>query len=97
MLTKEEVMHVADLARIALTEEDIKKFQVELKKLLDDVPETIRAYSALSLAEIDPKDLAFIRGSFGKNNYERSMLIKDKLKMSFRESNKSIYYKSTKF
>ena len=36
-LTKEEVMHVADLARIALTEEDIKKFQVELKKLLDDV------------------------------------------------------------
>lgn len=67
------------------------------KKLLDDVPETIRAYSALSLAEIDPKDLAFIRGSFGKNNYERSMLIKDKLKMSFRESNKSIYYKSTKF
>ena len=36
-LTKEEVMHVADLARIALTEEEIKKFQVELKKLLDDV------------------------------------------------------------
>ena len=67
------------------------------KKLLDDVPETIRAYSALSLAEIDPKDIAFIRGSFGKNNYERSMLVKDKLKMSFRESNKSIYYKSTKF
>ena len=33
-LTKEEVMHVADLARIALTEEEIKKFQVELKKLL---------------------------------------------------------------
>ena len=36
-LTKEEVLHVADLARIALTEEEIKKFQVELKKLLDDV------------------------------------------------------------
>lgn len=36
-LTKEEVLHVADLARISLTEEEIKKYQVELKKLLDDV------------------------------------------------------------
>ena len=36
-LTKEEVLHVADLARISLTEEEISKYQVELKKLLDDV------------------------------------------------------------
>lgn len=36
-LTKEEVLHVADLARISLTEEEVKKYQVELKKLLDDV------------------------------------------------------------
>ena len=36
-LTREEVLHVADLARISLTEEEIKKYQVELKKLLDDV------------------------------------------------------------
>ena len=37
MLTKEEVLHVADLARISLTEEEISKYQVELKKLLNDV------------------------------------------------------------
>ena len=67
------------------------------KKLLDDVPETIRSYSALSLAEIDPKDLALIRDSFAYNNYERSMLLKEKLKMSFKESNKSIYFQSNKF
>ena len=67
------------------------------KKLLDDVPETIRSYSALSLAEIDPKDLALIRDSFANNNYERSMLLKEKLKMSFKESNKSIYFQSNKF
>ena len=36
-LTKEEVLHVAELARIAVTEEEIKKYQVELKKLLNDV------------------------------------------------------------
>ena len=67
------------------------------KKLLDDVPETIRNYSALSLAEIDPNDIAFIRDSFGKSKCERSMLLKDKLKMSFKESNRALYYQSNKF
>ncbi len=36
-LTKEEVLHVADLARIKLTEEEIEKYQVQLKQLLSDV------------------------------------------------------------
>ena len=36
-LTKEEVLHVARLARINLTEEEVEKYQVQLKKLLDDV------------------------------------------------------------
>ena len=36
-LSKEEVLHVADLARIKLSEEEIEKYQAELKKLLDDV------------------------------------------------------------
>ena len=36
-LTKEEVLHVAHLARIKVTEDEIEKYQVDLKKLLDDV------------------------------------------------------------
>ncbi len=36
-LSKEEVLHVAHLARIYLSDDEIKKFQVSLKKLLDDV------------------------------------------------------------
>lgn len=36
-LTKEEVLHVADLARISLSEEEISKYQIQLKKLLNDV------------------------------------------------------------
>ena len=32
-LSREEVLHVANLARIKLTEEEIEKYQVELKKL----------------------------------------------------------------
>lgn len=37
MLTKEEVLHVAHLARISVTDDEIEKYQVDLKKLLDDV------------------------------------------------------------
>lgn len=36
-LTKEEVLHVAHLARIRVTEEEIENYQKELKTLLDDV------------------------------------------------------------
>jgi len=36
-LSKEEVLHVANLARISLTDEEIEKYRVELKELLNDV------------------------------------------------------------
>lgn len=36
-LSREEVEHVARLARIKLSEEEISKYQVELKKLIDDI------------------------------------------------------------
>lgn len=36
-LTKEEVLHVAELARIKVTDEEVEKYRVQLKKLLDDV------------------------------------------------------------
>ena len=37
ILSREEVLHVADLARISLSEEEISKYQIQLKKLLNDV------------------------------------------------------------
>ena len=36
-LSREEVLHVAYLARINLSEKDIEKYRVELKKLMDDI------------------------------------------------------------
>lgn len=36
-LSKEEVLHVAKLARIRLNEEEIEKYQVELKKMIDEI------------------------------------------------------------
>ena len=36
-LTREEIIHDAELARIKLTEEEIEKYRVQLKQLLNDV------------------------------------------------------------
>lgn len=36
-LTKEEVLHVLNLARLRATEEEIDKYQVELKKMIDEI------------------------------------------------------------
>lgn len=35
MLTKEEVQHIAKLARIELTEQEVEKFQKDLSEILD--------------------------------------------------------------
>ncbi len=37
MLTKEEVLHVLDLARLEASDDEITKYQVELKKMLDEI------------------------------------------------------------
>lgn len=36
-LTKEEVLHVAELARLDLTDEEIEKFSYQLKEILDSI------------------------------------------------------------
>ena len=36
-LTKEEVLHVLELARLEANEEEIEKYQVELKKMLNEL------------------------------------------------------------
>lgn len=36
-LTREEVLHVAHLTRIDVTEEDINKYKVQLKQILDEI------------------------------------------------------------
>ena len=36
-LSKEQVLHVANLARINLSESEIEKYRVDLKKLIDEI------------------------------------------------------------
>ena len=49
-LTKEEVLHVAHLARIKVSDEEIEKYQVELKQLLNDIDK-------IKDIEVDEKEL----------------------------------------
>ena len=36
-LTKEEVLHVAELARIKISEEEIEKYQIQLQQIIESV------------------------------------------------------------
>ena len=36
-LTREEVLHVLNLARLKASDEEIEKYQIELKKMIDEI------------------------------------------------------------
>jgi aspartyl-tRNA(Asn)/glutamyl-tRNA(Gln) amidotransferase subunit C len=50
MLSREQVLHVAKLARLELTDEELERMAAELSKVLDHM-ETI---SELDLADVEP-------------------------------------------
>jgi aspartyl-tRNA(Asn)/glutamyl-tRNA(Gln) amidotransferase subunit C len=49
-ITKDEVLHVARLARLALTDEEVARFQEQLSAIL----EAVGKVSALDLANVEP-------------------------------------------
>ena len=50
MLSREEVLHIARLARLALTDDDVEKFRVQLS----DILEHFEALKRLDTADIQP-------------------------------------------
>ena len=44
-LTREEVEHVAKLARIRISDSEMEKYQIELKKILDEVEKIMERVS----------------------------------------------------
>ena len=50
MISKEEVKHIAKLARLGLTEKEIEKYQKELSSILDYVEKL----KEVDISEIDP-------------------------------------------
>lgn len=67
-LTKEEVLHVSDLAKINITDEELKSYQVGLKQILDEVNR---------INEIDVDGDILISPSDNKNIYRDDIGIKD--------------------
>ena len=49
-ITRDEVLHVARLARLALTEDEISKFQEQLSAIL----EAVGKVAELDLSEVEP-------------------------------------------
>ena len=49
-LSREEVLHVARLARLALTEEEVERFREQLSAIL----EAVGTVAELDLAEVEP-------------------------------------------
>jgi aspartyl-tRNA(Asn)/glutamyl-tRNA(Gln) amidotransferase subunit C len=49
-LSRAEVQHVARLARLALSEDDVERFREQLSAILD----AVSAVSELDLAEVEP-------------------------------------------
>jgi len=63
-LTKEEVLHVGDLARINVSEEDIEKYKIQLKQILDEVNR---------INEINVEDDILISPTLNKNVYREDI------------------------
>ena len=62
MISKEEVRHIAKLARLGLMEKEIEKFQKELSPILDYVEK---------LAKVDVSNVEPLSHPFAVNNVSR--------------------------
>lgn len=67
MLTKQEVEHIAQLARLGLSEDEKEKFREQLSKILDYVNQ---------LQEVNTKNIEPISQITGLENIERGDLMK---------------------
>ena len=63
-LTKEEVLHVANLARINVSEEDIEKYKKGLKQILDELNR---------INEVNADDDILISPTTNKNVYREDV------------------------
>lgn len=71
MISKEEVQHIAKLARLGLSEKEIKKFQKELSLILD----YIKKLEEVDISKIEPTSHAV-----GIKNVTREDKEKEKVK-----------------
>lgn len=63
-LTREEVLHVAHLARINVSDEDVEKYKVQLKQILNEMER---------INEVDVEGDILISPSNNKNEYREDV------------------------
>lgn len=63
-LTREEVLHVAHLARINVSDEDVEKYKVQLKQILNEMEK---------INEVDVDGDILISPSNNKNEYREDV------------------------
>jgi aspartyl-tRNA(Asn)/glutamyl-tRNA(Gln) amidotransferase subunit C len=68
MISKDEVKHIAELARIGLTEKEIEKFSVDLSSILDFIKQ---------LEEVDVSKITAMPHLTGLVNISREDRVKD--------------------
>ncbi len=68
-LTKEEVLHVADLAKIEVDENDIIKYKVELKQIMNQI-------DLINKVNIDEEEI-LISPSENKNIYREDVFVNE--------------------
>jgi len=68
MLTKDEVQHIAQLARIGVTDEEVEKYQKELSAILDYFEQ---------LKEVDTENVDSIGHITGMENIYREDTVQD--------------------
>lgn len=68
-LTKEEVLHVADLAKIEVDEKDIIKYKVELKQIMNQI-------DLINKVNIDEEGI-LISPSNNKNIYREDVFVNE--------------------
>lgn len=80
MISKEEVKHIAKLARLGLTEKEIEKFQKELSSTLDyieklkevDIKEIEPTSHSIKIENVTREDCPQISEKLGRANKEKS-------------------------
>lgn len=72
-LTREEVLHVANLAKLNVSEDDIKKFSYQLKEILDEIEKINDVEETTEEIMISPLDIECMLS----DDDEKASLIKD--------------------
>ena len=84
-LTKDEVLHVLNLARLDATKEEIEKYQVELKKMIDEIDK---------IKDLNDFDLDLLIAPWSNNSVLRE---NDSLKIENRDILKNVPSKKGNF